>query len=293
MNKFNKVVVGLSGGLGNQMFQYAAGRALSLKLNVPLKLDLSWFLGSKDRAYTLNAFAIKGSLTTPFPLLPRLLRRFEARLSRRWGTARMGVPILREPHFHFDSKFEFIEKPVYLEGYWQSPNYFNHYASIINDDFSPISSIPEHCKPLLQKINALESICVHVRRGDYVANPTAAKVHGICPIEYYQRAISILTKDMTNPHCFIFSDDPDWVRNSLYLTVPSTVVNVNSALDANWDLYLMRACTHFVIANSSLSWWGAWLGQAPEKRVIAPKRWFMDPSINTLDLIPKEWERID
>lgn len=291
-NSEKAVVVGLSGGLGNQMFQYAAGRALSLRLSLPLGLDTSWFLGRTDRHYALAPFNIVGEAYIGAGILPDIVRYYESRLSRRWAVRRMGAPIFREPHFHFDPAFEQIEESVFLEGYWQSERYFLSSRKVLLQDFSLTGRIPQSCQSLLGQIGESQSICVHVRRGDYLSNPAAAKAHGTCAIAYYQRGVEALSQVLSQPHCFIFSDDPEWVWQSLSLSCPSTVVDANSTADAHWDLFLMAACNHFVIANSSLSWWGAWMGSAPDKRVIAPERWFLTNEKDTQDLIPSNWERM-
>jgi hypothetical protein len=286
------VVVGLSGGLGNQMFQYAAGRALSLRLGCDLTLDLSWFEGRNDRHYALAPFAISGRARSGAQWLPPALRQYATRASRRWGNRRMGAPVFREPHFHFAPSFNAIDEAVFLEGFWQSARYFEQFRAVLLKDFQLKGAVPDSCIGLLQDIVGSESICVHVRRGDYVSNLVAAKAHGLCSIKYYRQAVEALTHDLKEAHCFIFSDDPTWVRQHLHFDCRSTVVDVNDAQGAHWDLFLMAACQHFVIANSSLSWWGAWLGGASNKKVIAPARWFLSSNKNTEDLIPSEWQRL-
>jgi hypothetical protein len=286
------VIVGLSGGLGNQLFQYAAGRSLSLRVNAPLKLDLSWFLGRTDRFYSLAPFAVSADTCTDrFPFSNRA-KALSSRISKRLFASRMGVPIKREPHFHFDPSFENIQKPCFLEGYWQSEAYFKRYSEEIRRDFNLTEPVPERCKAVAEEIKSADAICVHFRRGDYISNTQAAKLHGICSVDYYQRAVKHLGETVKNPKCFIFSDDLAWVKNSLQLPFETKIVDINSAESAHWDLYLMTQCKHFVIANSSLSWWGAWLGKASNKKVVAPSRWFLADDKIDRDLIPKRWERM-
>jgi Glycosyl transferase family 11 len=285
------VVIGLSGGLGNQMFQYAAGRALSLRLGVPLHLDLSWFFGRKDRRYALAPFGISGVPSERNLLLPDLFKSWESKFARRYATKRMGVPIFRERHFHFDSAFERLSAPVYLEGYWQSEFYFREIASMLRLEFTLLEPLPTACAALREAITSCNAICVHVRRGDYLSNYIASKTHCICPIDYYQNGVNELIQGLENPHCFLFSDDTAWVREFLNLNCSMTVVDVNSSADAHLDLMLMAECRHFLIANSSLSWWAAWLGSYAAKKVIAPKHWFLTPEKDTRDLLPDSWER--
>ena len=285
------MVVGLSGGLGNQLFQYGAGRALARRLNVPLVLDLSWFGGQKMRQFALSHFRIKATLGRQCSWLPPAGQALVSKFSRRWASHILGVPVWREPHFHYATKFSGLTEPVFLEGYWQSERYFGELRKLLLQEFSLRQPLPASCQPILAVIGNSDAICVHVRRGDYLSNPVAAKVHGVCPVDYYQQGVAELSASLARPHCFVFSDDPEWVRTFLTFPCPMTVVDVNGPAEAHFDLALMAACQHFVIANSSLSWWGAWLGQASEKRVIAPARWFLTSDKDSRDLLPESWLR--
>lgn len=285
------VIVGLSGGLGNQLFQYAAGRSLSLKLNVPLELDISWFKGCSDRNYALGSFNVSATLRERNLCFPDFLKYLESRISRRYAPRRMDVPLYREPHFPFDPGFERIRHSVFLEGYWQSESYFKEYAEIIRADLCLVKPLPDPCRGVMDKIRASDAICLHVRRGDYVKNPVTAQTHGTCSPDYYHQGVTKLIDGLEHPQCFVFSDDPAWVRENIELPCSSTVVDLNSGDDVHWDLALMAECKHFVIANSSLSWWGAWMGNFKDKRVIAPLSWFKDGK-DTKDLIPATWERL-
>ena len=285
------VVVGLSGGLGNQMFQYATGRSLAVRLGAPMVLDLSWFGGQVERQFALNPFRIVAVQRSQYPWLPPRGRAVASRFSRRWLPSMMGVSVWREPHFHYSSDFTSLCEPLFLEGYWQSERYFREIRPLLLREFALRESLPIACAKLLDEINKCDAICVHVRRGDYLSNPVAAKVHGTCTVDYYRSGIGELCQGLASPHCFVFSDDPDWVRASLTFDFPMTVVDVNGSKDAHLDLALMAACRHFLIANSSLSWWGAWLGTHADKRVIAPKRWFLTSDKDTRDLLPESWQR--
>jgi hypothetical protein len=284
------VVVGLSGGLGNQMFQYAAGRSLALRLNTTLVLDLSWFEGQAERKFALAPFCIDSVQSLPNSWLPAYGRALLSRLSRRWFTRIMDVPVYREPHFHYSSDFKSISAPVFLEGYWQSESYFREIRPLLLRDFTLKQPLPEACVNVLQVMNEYDAICVHVRRGDYFSNPKAAKIHGSCSENYYRNGVRELCQDLANPCCFVFSDDSDWVRTSLSFDCPMIVVDINGPNEAHLDVVLMAACHYFLIANSSLSWWGAWLAPHTEKKIIAPKRWFLTSDKSTHDLLPESWE---
>jgi hypothetical protein len=286
------VIVGLSGGLGNQLFQYATGRALSLKLGVDLVLDTSWFEGRTDRLYALDPFSIEAQTYSGPTILSSFLKRLECRLARRWANKRFGTPIYREPHFQFDTTFPLLDSPVYLEGFWQSEQYFLKYKEAITKELRIKSNVSKAYHSLEKNIQSTDAICVHIRRGDYVTNPIALKMHGLCSLDYVYQGVKEASLGLTNPHCFIFSDDLSWVRKNLLLNFPMTLVDVASSNEAHIDLALMQQCKNFVIANSSLSWWGAWLAPYHAKRIIAPLKWFAGDQKDTKDLIPSQWIRI-
>lgn len=287
-----KVIVGLSGGLGNQLFQYAAGRSLSLKLGVDLELDITWFLGNPDRSYALDVFSINAKIYSGPIFIPKWVKKLECRLVRKWGNRRLGAPIFRESHFHFDEAFSGIEQPVYLEGYWQSERYFSRYREVIAADLALKVTTSNLFKLLSNQIKSSNSICIHIRRGDYVTNPIAFQAHGICPLDYIYRGVNHVAANLVHPHCFIFSDDPEWVRDHFALDLPFTVVDIAESNEAYLDLVLMAQCKHFVIANSSFSWWAAWLSENQSKHIVAPKKWFSGSEKRIDDLIPAGWIKL-
>lgn len=286
------VIVELSGGLGNQMFQYSAGRSLASRLNLPLLLDLSWFHGQSKRYYALSSFNIDAATFNRYAKLPCLLRHFSARISSKLFPVICGNPVFREPHFHYCSDFQRISSPVYLRGYWQSERYFSDIRPYLLEEFALLRPMAHTCKNIRDKILDSEAICVHVRRGDYLPNICDKTIHDVCSIDYYKAGYHELVKDLKNPHCFIFSDDPDWAAYSLLFSCPVTVVAVNGRYHEYLDLILMSLCKHFLIANSSFSWWAAWLCQYSQKKVVAPSRWFLSEQIKTVDLLPKSWMTI-
>jgi hypothetical protein len=291
----NDVVIRLVGGMGNQMFQYAAARAVALRCGSGLSLDLSWFGTVSDRRYALSPFGIHARLlgktatnALPIRYWKRLARRLIGRVDDRWR----GLPVFREKHFHFDPAVLNISEPVYLEGYYQSEKYFADFRGIIASDFRVIDPPSVAAHKMLEIIASHDAICLHVRRGDYVTNSKANAFHGLCPLEYYRKGLQIVSDGLADPHCFVFSDDPEWVRMNLKINLPVTLVDIHGPERAHDDLRLMASCKHFVIANSSLSWWGAWLGDSPGKRVVAPLEWFRNTGNDTKDLIPGSWTRI-
>lgn len=291
------IIVRLKGGLGNQMFQYAAARRLSHVSRVPLKLDLGWFdapeAGTTSRQYALHPLNIREDILASeesdgflscFGRLASLAGRFTP----------FGPVYLREKHYHFDPALLAPRKKAYLDGYWQSEKYFSDIREIICSEFA-VRQEPEGLnRTLADRLGdpGFCSVALHVRRGDYIDSPSAAKVHGSCSPRYYSDAVKLVSERCLRPHFFIFSDDPDWVRGNFSLEHPCTVVGHNGPDQAHEDLRLMTLCRHHVIANSSFSWWGAWLCRNDEKLVVAPTRWFADAPHDERDVVPESWLRV-
>ncbi len=286
------VIVRMMGGLGNQLFQYAAGRTVALATGRELLLDTSAYREDPLRAYQLDRFAIaarplrRGDV--PFFRLRRsrlgaiLPRRARVEIVREWFPAR--VPVW--PAAPVDDA-----GTPYLIGYWQSERYFAAAADTIRREVR-VNAAPEGANArLLDDIAAGDAVAIHVRRGDYVSNPLATAYHGLCGLDYYRGAIRRLEATVPQPHCFVFSDDLDWVRANLDTGHPTTWVGHNT--DTPWeDLRLMAACRHCIVANSSFSWWGAWLGSWPGKQVIAPARWFRADHDGEGEIVPAGWLRM-
>lgn len=291
------IITRLVGGLGNQMFQYAIGRRLSCMHHVPLKLDISGFKDYTLWTYRLDHFAIHADIAS----VPEIE---EVKFHSRTGVLRaMGnlvvysVPyyqrnIYREPHFFYDPNILKCKNDVYLEGYWQSEKYFKNIEHLIRSEFTPVTEPDNPNEKMADEIRSCESVNLHVRRGDYVSNSTTNAYHGTCSLEYYRGAIRIIEKNVINPRFFIFSDDPLWVRDNINTGHPSTIVDFNGPDKDYQDMRLMSLCQHHIIANSSFSWWSAWLSTNPQKIVIAPKRWFAAQGIDTTDLLPESWIRL-
>lgn len=291
------IIVRLMGGLGNQLFQYATGRRVALKNNMPLRLDLSWFRDQPDRPYCLNHFAIIEDIATPREIA-QLKRDNSGLIHRIFTTCReYGTPYylrsdVREKSLNFDPNIRQISRSAYLDGYWQSEKYFKNIENIIRREFSVINLPDTLNTNYAEMIQSLNAIAIHVRRGDYISNQKTNQFHGICSLDYYYRAINQIISKVENPHFFVFSDDPEWVLENLKIDAQITYVNHNS-VDKNYeDLRLMSLCNHFIIANSSFSWWGAWLSENQSKIVISPSRWFKEKKYNDVYSLPEGWKRI-
>ena len=287
------IVVRLCGGLGNQLFQYATGRRLAHARRAELVLDLGWYarMPSSDtpRAYELGQYPILARPATPGEALwcrlheGRLLRRLSF-LPRRWRH-------LREKSFEFDSLVLNLPDDTYLDGYWQNHRYFEDIADLIRNELTPIAPFG----PQDEKVAALmaegDAVSVHVRRGDYVTHRTAAVTHGLCSLDYYKAALARVLPHVARPRFFVFSDDPAWARENLPLPGHVIFVDHNGPVAAFQDLRLMSLCNHQITANSSFSWWGAWLNPQSDKIVVTPRQWFADPR-NIGPLTPDGWIRL-
>jgi len=280
------------------MFQVATAYVLAKHYNTDFKLDLS-FLQKNNvsterftaRNYELNAFnykfefANKKDIDFFFPKNKNLIKRIIRKIKRT-----IYKPIIINDNWISDNFIEKTSKYTYLDGYWQSENYFKNYRNDILKLFQ-FPKLNTEYNNIEQNISKTNSVSVHFRRGDYSTNKYIKSVHGICSFEYYKKAINFVYRKQKNIKLFLFSDDVNWVKNNFHTKFEFEIVKTKSAID---DMQLMSLCKHNIIANSSFSWWGAWLNQNATKIVIAPKKWFADTEKNkqTKDLIPKDWIQI-
>lgn len=288
------IIVRLNGGLGNQLFQYAAGRSLAIKNNDTLQLDVSGYhkqLSQKQiyRNLDITDFMITAleassedisRIKNPFGSVSKILRGIEQKIFSR---------------YYVDWHPEVLNQSgdIYLDGYFQTEKYFQDHKEIILNE---LTLIPELSKDIQSYVNNIESknckISLHIRRGDYVENIRASKNHLVCDIGYYQRAIAYMKNKFPELHLFIFSDDPRWVRENLMTTVPLTFVSADkadrNALRPSQELTLMSKCNHHILSNSSFSWWGAYLNGSIDKVVLAPNVWNKGP-IPQPNILPMGW----
>lgn len=278
------IIVNLYGGLGNQLFQYAAGRQLAEKNHTILKLDIENYKTDKLRSYSLHHFHIQEIFCTAFD---KKLINGKERVRKIFNKKR-NPAICTEQNLSFDKKVLELGNNTYLDGYWQSEKYFKPIEKIIRNECQlkqPASGINRMFE---DKIQSLNSVSIHVRRGDYVSDKNTHDCHGVCGSAYYQDAVAYLSAELNDPYFFIFSDDMEWTKANLTTgSHPSEYIDHNAAADYE-DLRLMSLCKHHIIANSSFSWWGAWLNESAGKKIIAPKKWFQAPVTNN-DLIPEGW----
>jgi len=288
------IITKLQGGLGNQIFQYTFGKSLAKKNNTDLKLDLSFYNDKQNnlqRNYSLKYFNTKENIALDKET--KKLKKNEWKDGRRSFFHNLFFAnksiYIKEKQFNFDKKILKTTEDIYLDGYWQSEKYFKDIEKIIKKELTLKERLSNRAKEIAKEIKNSNSISIHVRRGDYVKNPRTNSHHGLCSISYYEKSIKKITQQTQNTHFFIFSDDIKWAKKNLKTSSPTTFVEDSKDHE---DLILMSLCKHNIIANSSFSWWGAWLNNNPNKIIIAPQKWFNDPKRNTVDLIPKSWIRI-
>lgn len=293
------LIANIVGGLGNQMFQYAMAKSMAIENEAHLQLDLSAY--RNKRYFNPEGFLLEkvfgaecieastldyaAALGINYLLLPLIKRGKLHSASNR---------IIRESRlFEYDSNLigRSHRTRAYIQGYWQTENYFRRTEGKIRDlfQFKP-SMISERSRLLESRIRERESVAVHIRRGDYITNPVYSKMYHICDENYYSNAFEFITSRISNPEFFIFTNDIEWAASQ---DIFRNATICTASEDGSWnDMYLMSICKHNIVANSSFSWWGAWLNSNRDKIVISPSTWFIDGT-TTPDLIPNTWTTID
>lgn len=293
------IVVKLIGGLGNQLFQYAAGRALASYHKTQLALDTGYLKLISNGEYTqrkfeLDRFNINASLANE-----GVLKNFDFDQNKYISRLKKISPglfskmIFNEHHFNFHSEFLRLPKDTYLNGYWQSEKYFNSFREKLLSEITLKEPLFPAALLIDKRIGEVNAVSLHVRRGDFVSLKSANHFHGYLETDYYKAALEQIKNKVTDPVFFIFSDDLDWCKKNFdFIEQREFVDGKANGISTQEELILMSRCNHNIIANSSFSWWGAWLNQNKSKTVIAPKNWFADKKINTNDLIPANWIKI-
>jgi len=278
------------------MFQYAAGRALALKYRESHSLELSGFEGCRfNRQYDLGrVFCCDAEIASrkdvrqligwrSHPFVMRLLRRRQC-------------SFLRGPRLHFESepfseyKTDFLSFSDHcvLVGYWQSEKYFQAFEEDIRREFSFMAPLVGLSKDIADNINSCNSVSLHIRRGDYISDSKTAETLTLCSLNYYRKGIEYIAERVDTPEFYIFSDDISWVKENLNVDFPCCYVDHNHDEQSFNDMHLMSLCRHHIIANSSFSWWGAWLNARRDKIVVAPRLWFANGQ-EARDILPESW----
>ena len=278
------IIAKVTGGLGNQMFQYALGRHLGIKHNTIFKMDLTHFKiiqteWTANRPYDLTMLKIQQNVATPEEIAQ--------------VKANNVVIAVDVNNFEFDEKYLLAPDNTYFQGFWQSEKFFKDIEDVIRKDFEFNFELSEKCTPLKERIESCNAVCIHVRRTDYINHRETNEFHGVCGMDYFNKGIQYIRERVENPHFFVFSDDVGWCLDNFTDKNLFTVVYHDNAGDkSKYHFMLMTLCKHYIISNSSFSWWGAWLNPSKDKIVIAPGQWFRDPRPNTRDIIPENWMKM-
>lgn len=278
-----RVTVRIGGGLGNQLFQYATARRLALRNGVPLTLDhvSGFWRDFYKRRYLLDRFAIRADTIDPRDAWTSSWRRLRRRIEVRMDASRELAD--RTWIVEQDSRFEprildlKVARPIQLDGYWQYEDYFDDIRDTLCEELTVRSAHDADNLEFACRIQSVEAVCLHVRRLHGVPNTKDAKPimdsrwkHFIEP-SYFQQAVELMAQKVAKPHFFVFADFPEWARENISAPHPLEFVTHNGADRDYEDFWLMGQCRHFIVANSTFSWWAAWLAQHQHKTVIAPK----------------------
>jgi hypothetical protein len=281
------IVSHIIGGLGNQMFQYAAGRTLAHLNKTFIKLDVSSLEKNKLRSFDLLCFNVNIDFATRQEI-NNLLPAHNFEKAFQYFSPLKRRSYYREKKFCFDEKVLRLGPNVYLKGYFQSEKYFLPAKAVIKADLTFKNDIAKNLEEFSASLKNVNSVSIHIRRGDFSKDAITADYHGTLGVDYYSSAIELIKSKITNPIFYFFSDDINWVKENLQIP-EAKFVSDNITKNHFEDLYLMSQCSHNIIANSSFSWWGAWLNNNPGKLVIAPKNWFNKGPKDTYDLYPDDW----
>lgn len=284
------IIVKLQGGLGNQLFQFAIGKYLSVKNNDTLIFDNSFLNITDATGYTLRNYELG-----IFPIVSVIQNEEKYFGKTRWSRIRAKfarIKYVGERSFKFMPEILDLSGNLYLEGFWQTEKYFLSIENSIKKDLTFLPSLNVVNAKIAQQINLCNAVSIHIRRTDYVGEGVVATYHNLCSLTYYYDAIELIVKTVPDAVFFLFSDDIEWVKQNLLILFPHYFIDHNHVNESYVDMQLMSMCKHHIIANSSFSWWGAWLNNYPNKIVIAPKKWFNNPEIDTSDIVPESWLRL-
>lgn len=290
------ISIRLKGGMGNQMFQYAFGLARAARLETELKVDCAVLLDRARgadfvyRGYDLDIFKVNPG----FMVSPEKLRFLYKLKSAAWSRmvkqyTLKGLPVEKEAHFHVDQTL--ISEPkneVVYDGWWQSAKYFEHIKPEVKRAFTFLDAILPESVELLKRIQDTNSVCLNVRRTDFLTTPSLNATN----LEYFMKAAGQMMDLVEHPRFFVFSDDVEWCKENIKLSCPVEVVgHEHKGRKFGNYLQLMKSCKNFIIPNSSFAWWAVWLNENQIKHVIAPANWFNEGDHDTSDLVPDTWMR--
>jgi hypothetical protein len=283
------IVTRIRGGLGNQFFMYATGRALALRRKAELALDTEWYQTRPGprRPFVLNRY----------PIQARQLLASERRWIQMCTTGNLKAfafahrwAQFKEQNFNeYYPSVTDLRGNIYLDGFWQFPDYFADCESVIRAELMPTAGVHEVDYAMVNRVKDVNSISIHVRRDDYL---TSARFIGALPVAYYTSAIAWMVNRVENPHFFVFSDDPAWARANILIGGPVDYIAHDVEDSPFKDLHLMAQCHHHIIANSTFSWWAAWLSSSESPLVVAPMRWFAEVAPGNHSRLPTSWNAL-
>ena len=288
------------GGLGNQMFQYSFGYAIARKLRQELKLDISYFENNSLRPYRLNNFNLDYKKTLANKEIPLGIQAIRSRLPNKliriFPKFKMRLPngwtYIKETRFEFNPTLQNIEGDnIYLDGYWQCEKYFLEYSNDISRQMTPVHKNSEEFLYWKSEIDQGQSVSVHIRRGDFLYQERrllAISHLYLLGIEYYNRAIEFFSRNVDNPVYYFFSDDIEWAKEQFSFLGNSRFIKIETPYGDIDEIRLMSICKHHIVANSTFSWWGAWLDNKPHPKILAPERYY-----GNKDIVPENWHKIE
>ncbi len=285
------IIINLKGGLGNQMFQYAFGRQLSITKKIELKLDKTGYDKNKYRSYSLDVFNTQADFATDEEI---------AKLKYPWGLVSKGwrwfkFKILRLQYIGWFPDMLKVKDNSYIDGFWQSYKYFDDIIDVLAKEFSLKIPLEETHSELIKQMTSTNSVALSVRRTDYLW-PQNLRTIGICSANYYNKAIDLIASKIKNPYFFIVTDDLDWVKENIdfkgYPVFYVSELRKDNSINYYQEMMIMSKCKHGIIANSSFSWWPALLSINPDKIIIAPNPWFTISTVKTEDIIPPTWIKL-
>lgn len=289
------------GGLGNQMFQYALACTMAKRYKQQLKVDLQYLLDNTPKEnYTFRPlelgvfnFDCQSAVPSDIDRFIKSKKSFKSYATYKFYHFLKKAVLVNEQSLNFCSAVLKKGPHCFLDGYWASHKYFVSNESAIRNLFTFKRPIPDSLIPIVKQIEASESISVHFRRGDYVRNETVKNYHGTCDLDYYEAAVKCITDKLQRaPQLFIFSDDIAWVKQNWIPSVPHTYIEHSGEVHHSEDMRLMSMCKHNIIANSTYSWWGAWLNKNQNKIVVAPGKWINSPGHRIDDILLQEWIKL-
>lgn len=270
------------GGLGNQLFQYATAYSISKKLNYKLVIDVSSYEKYDIHPLRLDNLSCEAEFFYKKNIFEKII--YSPRLNK------INPFIYTENCLSYNKAVFNVRDNTRLYGFFQSEKYFKCYRDDLLKQFKPDSDTLRKYDKLIKSIKRDSSLSIHIRRGDYVTNSSALKVHGLCNHDYFNSAVSYINGIKNIKYIYIFSDDIVWCKENI--SFDGEIKFMEEKNPPEIDMYLMSLCENNIISNSTFSWWGAWLNKNSNKVVIAPKDWFKTSNLNSIDIIPNDWIKL-